>query len=131
PGFTQCLQNSQAKGFQYVFFAAGKAASVTNLDKNMAKRDGKHLGIIGPGTMGGGSAMNFLNGGIPVTLLEMKQEALDRGIGVIRKNYENTAAKGQLTLEQVQQRMGLLKPTLSYADLTEADLIIEAVFETM
>jgi 3-hydroxyacyl-CoA dehydrogenase len=81
--------------------------------------------------MGGGIAMNFLNVGIPVTLLEMKQDALDRGVGVIRKNYENTAAKGKLTLEQVQQRMGLLKPTLSYNDLRDADLVIEAVFETM
>jgi 3-hydroxyacyl-CoA dehydrogenase len=104
---------------------------VPNLDKNTPKRDVKSVAIIGAGTMGGGIAMNFLNAGIPVTLLEMKQEALDRGVGVVRKNYDNTASKGKLTLEQVQQRMGLLKPTLSYDDLGEADLIIEAVFETM
>ncbi len=97
----------------------------------MTKRDIKSVGIIGAGTMGGGIAMNFLNVGIPVTLLEMSQEALDRGVGVIRKNYENTAAKGKLTTEQVQERMGLMKPTLSYDDLRDADLIIEAVFETM
>jgi 3-hydroxyacyl-CoA dehydrogenase len=89
------------------------------------------VAIIGAGTMGGGIAMNFLNVGIPVTLLEMKQDALDRGVGVIRKNYENTASKGKLTVEQVQQRMALLKPTLSYDDLRDADLVIEAVFETM
>jgi 3-hydroxyacyl-CoA dehydrogenase len=129
--FTQCLQNSQAKALQHIFFAERKAASVPNLDKNVTKRDIKTVGIIGAGTMGGGIAMNFLNAGIPVTLLEMKQEALDRGIGVIRKNYENTASKGKLTLEQVEQRMSLLKPTLSYDDLGQADLIIEAVFETM
>jgi 3-hydroxyacyl-CoA dehydrogenase len=129
--FLQCAQNSQSKAMQHVFFAERKAANVPNLDKNVAKRDIKTVAIIGAGTMGGGIAMNFLNVGIPVTLLEMKQDALDRGVGVIRKNYENTAAKGKLTLEQVQQRMGLLKPTLSYDELRDADLVIEAVFETM
>jgi 3-hydroxyacyl-CoA dehydrogenase len=129
--FIQCAQNSQAKALQHVFFAERKAANVPNLDKSVIKRDIKSVAIIGAGTMGGGIAMNFLNVGIPVTLLEMQQEALDRGVGVIRKNYENTASKGKLTLEQVQQRMALLKPTLSYEDLTQADLIIEAVFETM
>jgi 3-hydroxyacyl-CoA dehydrogenase len=129
--FLQCAQNSQSKALQHVFFAERKAANVPNLDKNVAKRDIKSAAIIGAGTMGGGIAMNFLNVGIPVTLLEMKQDALDRGVGVIRKNYENTAAKGKLTLEQVQQRMGLLKPTLSYDDLRDADLVIEAVYETM
>jgi len=129
--FIQCAQNSQAKALQHVFFAERKAANVPNLDKSVTKRDIKSVAIIGAGTMGGGIAMNFLNAGIPVTLLEMQQEALDRGVGVIRKNYENTASKGKLTLQQVQQRMALLKPTLSYEDLTQADLIIEAVFETM
>lgn len=129
--FRQCSQNSQSKALQHVFFAERKAASVPNLDKNVAKRDIKSVAVIGAGTMGGGIAMNFLNAGIPVTLLEMKQEPLDRGVGVIHKNYENTASKGKLTLQQVEQRMSLLKPTLSYDDLREADLIIEAVFETM
>ena len=129
--FLQCAQNSQSKALQHVFFAERKAANVPNLDKNAAKRDVKSVAIIGAGTMGGGIAMNFLNVGVPVTLLEMTQEALDRGVGVIRKNYENTASKGKLTMQQVQQRMGLLKPTLSYDDLRDADLVIEAVFETM
>jgi 3-hydroxyacyl-CoA dehydrogenase len=129
--FLQCAQNSQSKALQHVFFAERRAANVPNLDKNVAKRDIKSVAIIGAGTMGGGIAMNFLNVGIPVTLLEMKQDALDRGVGVIRKNYENTASKGKLTLEQVEQRMALLKPTLSYDDLRDADLVIEAVFETM
>jgi 3-hydroxyacyl-CoA dehydrogenase len=129
--FLQCAQNSQSKALQYVFFAERKAANVPNLDKNVAKRDVKSVAIIGAGTMGGGIAMNFLNVGMPVTLLEMQQDALDRGVAVIRKNYENTASKGKLTLEQVQKRMGLLKPTLSYDDLRDADLVIEAVFETM
>jgi 3-hydroxyacyl-CoA dehydrogenase len=127
----QCMQNSQAKALQHVFFAERKAANVPNLDKSVAKRDVKSVAIIGAGTMGGGIAMNFLNVGVPVALLEMQQDALDRGVGVIRKNYENTAAKGRLSMEQVQQRMALLKPTLSYADVGDADLIVEAVFETM
>jgi 3-hydroxyacyl-CoA dehydrogenase len=129
--FLQCAQNSQAKALQHVFFAERKAANVPNLDKSVKKREINSVAIIGAGTMGGGIAMNFLNVGIPVTLLEMKQEPLDRGIAVIRKNYENTASKGRLTMEQVQQRMALLKPTLSYQDLGQADLVIEAVFETM
>jgi 3-hydroxyacyl-CoA dehydrogenase len=127
----QCMQNSQAKALQHVFFAERKAANVPNLDKSVTKRDIKSIAIIGAGTMGGGIAMNFLNAGIPVTVLEMQQDALDRGVGVIRKNYENTASKGKLTLEQVQQRMAMLKPTLAYADVGDADLVIEAVFETM
>jgi 3-hydroxyacyl-CoA dehydrogenase len=127
----QCMQNSQAKAMQHVFFAERKAANVPNLDKSVSKRDIKSVAIIGAGTMGGGIAMNFLNVGIPVTVLEMQQDALDRGVGVIRKNYENTASKGKLTLEQVQQRMAMLKPTLAYADVGDADLVIEAVFETM
>ena len=127
----QCMQNSQAKALQHVFFAERKAANVPHLDKSVAKRDVKSVAIIGAGTMGGGIAMNFLNAGVPVALLEMQQDALDRGVGVIRKNYENTAAKGRLTMNQVQQRMALLRPTLSYADVGDADLVIEAVFETM
>jgi 3-hydroxyacyl-CoA dehydrogenase len=129
--FVQCQQNSQAKALQHVFFAERKAANIPNLDKSVKPREVKSVGIIGAGTMGGGIAMNFLNVGIPVTLLEVKQDALERGVGVIRKNYENTASKGKLTMEQVEQRMALLKPTLTYNDLAQADLIIEAVFETM
>jgi 3-hydroxyacyl-CoA dehydrogenase len=79
--------------------------------------------------MGGGITMNFLNAGIPVTILETKQEALEKGVGIIRKNYENSLKKGKLTQEKLDQRMGLLKPTLSYDDLKDADLVIEAVFE--
>jgi 3-hydroxyacyl-CoA dehydrogenase len=92
-------------------------------------REIKTVGVIGAGTMGGGISMNFLNAGIPVTLLETKQEALDRGLATIRKNYENSAKKGKLSAEQVEQRMGLVTPTLDYAALGDADLIVEAVFE--
>jgi 3-hydroxyacyl-CoA dehydrogenase len=129
--FMQCMQNSQAKALQHVFFAERKVSNVPNLDKNTKPREIKSVAIVGAGTMGGGIAMNFVNVGIPVTVLEVKQDALDRGMGVIRKNYENTASKGKLTSEQVEQRMGLLTPTLTYEGLGDADLIIEAVFETM
>jgi len=129
--FLECLSNSQAKALQHAFFAERKAGNVPNLDKSVARRDVKSVAVIGAGTMGGGIAMNFLNAGIPVVLLETTREALDRGVSVIRKNYENTASKGKLTMEQVEQRMRLLKPTLSYDDIKNADMIIEAVFETM
>ncbi|MGZ5650394.1 MAG: 3-hydroxyacyl-CoA dehydrogenase NAD-binding domain-containing protein, partial [Usitatibacter sp.] len=89
------------------------------------------VAVIGAGTMGGGIAMNFLNAGVPVTLLEMKQEALDRGVTTIRKNYESTMKRGKLTAEKLESRMALLKPTLSYDDIKAADLVIEAVFEEM
>ena len=89
------------------------------------------VGIIGAGTMGGGIAMNFLNTGFPVTIVETKQEALDRGIATIRKNYENSAKKGRFTMEEVEKRMGLLKGSLDMNDLADCDLVIEAVFENM
>jgi 3-hydroxyacyl-CoA dehydrogenase len=129
--FLECQANSQAKALQHVFFAERKAGNVPNLDKTLPRRDVTSVAVIGAGTMGGGIAMNFLNVGIPVVLLEMTREALDRGVGVIRKNYESTAAKGKLTTQQVEQRMALLEPTLAYDDLKYADIIIEAVFETM
>jgi len=93
--------------------------------------DVKTAAILGAGTMGGGIAMNFLNAGIPVTMVEASQEALDRGLGIIRKNYESTATKGRITAEDVETRMGLLKPSLDYNDIAEADMVIEAVFEEM
>ncbi|MDH4047125.1 MAG: 3-hydroxyacyl-CoA dehydrogenase NAD-binding domain-containing protein [Gammaproteobacteria bacterium] len=129
--FMQCLQNSQARALQHVFFAERATSQIPDLDKNVPVRDIESVAVIGAGTMGGGIAMNFLNAGIPVTLLEVKQDALDRGVAVMRKNYESSAAKGRLTMQQVEQRMDLLAPTLSYDDLGKANLIIEAVFETM
>jgi 3-hydroxyacyl-CoA dehydrogenase len=91
----------------------------------------KKVGVIGAGTMGGGISMNFLNAGIPVTMVEMKQENLDAASGVIRKNYERTAKKGRMTQDDVEKRMGLLTPSLNLEDLADCDLIIEAVFELM
>ncbi len=129
--FIQCQTNPQAAAMQHMFFADRQVARVPGVDKTTPRRKIKRVGIIGAGTMGGGIAMNFVNAGIPVTILEVQQEFLDRGLGVVRKNYERTASKGKLTQEQVEERMGLFTPTLSYEDLADCDLIIEAVFEKM
>jgi 3-hydroxyacyl-CoA dehydrogenase len=129
--FMQCAQNSQARALQHVFFAERRAANIPNLPKGTATRPIRSVAVIGAGTMGGGIAMNFANVGIPVTVLEVSKEGLDRGLGVVRKNYENSAKKGRFTQAQMEERIGLIKPTLSYDDLKDADLIIEAVFETM
>jgi 3-hydroxyacyl-CoA dehydrogenase len=91
----------------------------------------KKVGVIGAGTMGGGITMNFLNAGIPVVLLEMKQEALDKGLATIRRNYENTMKKGKLKPEQVEQRMANVTGTLTYDAFADVDLVVEAVFENM
>ena len=129
--FMALMSGTQAKAQQYFFFAERKAAKVDNVPENTQPRDIKRVGVIGAGTMGGGISMNFLSAGVPVTIVEMAQDALDRGTGVIRKNYEATAAKGRMTADQVEGAMGLLKPTLALEDLADCDLIIEAVFENM
>jgi 3-hydroxyacyl-CoA dehydrogenase len=129
--FAELLTSSESAAQRYYFFAEREAAKVLDVPADTPQREIKTAGIIGCGTMGGGIAMNFANAGIPVTVLETSQEALDRGMKVIRGNYENTAKRGGLTAEQVEQRMGLIRPTLAYDDLKDADVIIEAVFETM
>jgi len=129
--FMELMSGTQAKAQQYFFFAERKAAKVEGLAEDVKPRDVKRVGVIGAGTMGGGISMNFLSAGIPVTIVEMGQEALDRGTGVMRKNYEASAAKGRLTGEQVEKAMGLLKPTLDFNALADCDLIIEAVYENM
>ncbi|TFI58530.1 3-hydroxyacyl-CoA dehydrogenase [Sphingomonas parva] len=129
--FMQLMSGTQAKAQQYFFFAERKAAKIDGLPEETRARDIRKVGVIGAGTMGGGISMNFLSAGIPVTIVEQQQEALDRGTGVMRKNYEATAAKGRMSAEQVDQAMGLLTPSLSLDDLSDCDLIIEAVFENM
>jgi 3-hydroxyacyl-CoA dehydrogenase len=127
----ELMSGTQAKAQQYFFFAERKAAKIEGLAEDTRPRDIKKVGVIGAGTMGGGISMNFLSAGIPVTIVETGQEALDRGTGVMRKNYEASAAKGKLTSEQVEKAMGLLTPTLEFDALADCDLIIEAVFEQM
>jgi len=129
--FMELMTGRQARAQQYFFFAERKAAKIEGVPEETRAREIKRVGVIGAGTMGGGISMNFLSAGIPVTIVEMQQEALDRGTGVIRKNYEATAAKGRMTADQVTGAMGLLTPTLKLEDLADCDLIIEAVFENM
>jgi 3-hydroxyacyl-CoA dehydrogenase len=129
--FMELMSGTQARAQQYFFFAERKASKIEGLPEDTQPRDIRRVGVIGAGTMGGGISMNFLSAGIPVTIVEMAQEALERGTGVMRKNYEGTASKGRMTAEQVEQAMGLLNPTLDFDALADCDLIIEAVFENM
>ena len=129
--FMGLISGTQSRAQQYFFFAERKAAKIENIPEDTQPRTEKKVGVIGAGTMGGGISMNFLAAGIPVTIVEMGQEALDRGTGIMRKNYEATASKGRMTGEQVEQAMGLLSPTLDFNALADCDLIIEAVFEQM
>ncbi|WP_226660635.1 3-hydroxyacyl-CoA dehydrogenase NAD-binding domain-containing protein [Alteriqipengyuania lutimaris] len=129
--FGKLMTGTQSKAMRHYFFAERAANKVDDIPADTPLIDIKKVGIIGAGTMGGGIAMNFLSAGIPVTILEMKQEALDRGTATMRKNYEATAKKGRMTAEQVEQAMGLLTPTLEYSDLADCDLVIEAVYESM
>jgi 3-hydroxyacyl-CoA dehydrogenase len=129
--FQELMTSSESRAQRHVFFAEREVAKIPGLPKDTAQREIKTAAVIGAGTMGGGIAMNFANAGIPVTLLEINREALDRGIGVIRKNYEATASKGRLTAADVEKRMGLITPSTSYDDIQQADVVIEAVFENM
>jgi 3-hydroxyacyl-CoA dehydrogenase len=129
--FMELAGGTQSRAQQYFFFAERKAAKIDGLPDDTKPREINRVGVIGAGTMGGGISMNFLSAGIPVTIVEMQQEALDRGTGVMRRNYEATAAKGRMTADQVEQAMGLLKPSLSLDALADCDLIVEAVFENM
>ncbi|MEA3039851.1 MAG: 3-hydroxyacyl-CoA dehydrogenase, partial [Sphingomonadales bacterium] len=129
--FMELASGTQSRAQQYFFFAERKASKIDGLPEDTKPRDIRRVGVIGAGTMGGGISMNFLSAGIPVTIVEMQQEALDRGTGVMRRNYEASAAKGRMTADQVEGAMGLLKPTLSLEELADCDLIIEAVFENM
>lgn len=129
--FVELMMSAESAAQRYVFFAERQTAKVPDVPKDTPTRAINRVGVIGAGTMGGGITMNFLSAGIPVTLVEQTQEALDRGLGVIRKNYENTAKKGRITDAQVEEAMGLINPTTEIEALGDADLIIEAVFEQM
>jgi 3-hydroxyacyl-CoA dehydrogenase len=129
--FMALMITPESRALRHVFAAERAAGKVGDLPKDTPLREIRKVGVIGAGTMGGGITMNFLNAGVPVVLLEMKQEALDRGLGTIRRNYENSMKKGKLKPEQVEQRMALITPTLSYDGLKDVDLVIEAVFEDM
>jgi 3-hydroxyacyl-CoA dehydrogenase len=129
--FMTLLGTTQSRAQRYVFFAERQAAKVADIPADEPTRRIAKVGVIGAGTMGGGISMNFLSAGVPVTIVETSKEALDRGISIIRRNYEATAKKGRLTTPEVEERMGRLSPTLDFNALADADLVIEAVFEDM
>ena len=129
--FVGLMFTPECKALRHAFFAERAAAKIADVPENTPVRAIQSVAVIGAGTMGGGISMNFLNAGIPVTILETKQDALDRGLATIRKNYEAQVKKGKLAQQKYEQRMSLLTPTLHYADLKNADLVIEAVFEEM
>jgi len=129
--FLALLGTTESSALRHAFFAERAAAKIADVPEDTPARPIRSAAVIGAGTMGGGIAMNFANAGIPVTVLEADRERLDKGIATIRKSYEGSAKKGKLTAAQVEERMGLLRPTLSYADVAAADVVVEAVFEDM
>ena len=129
--FIALMQTPESKALRHIFVADRAASKIPDVPADTPQRAINAVAVIGAGTMGGGISMNFLNAGIPVKMLEMKQEALDRGIATIRKNYESQVKKGKLKQDKYDQRMSLLTTTLSYDDLKDADMVIEAVFEEM
>ncbi len=129
--FLQLLHSPESRALRHAFFGERAAAKLADVPADTPTRPIASVAVIGAGTMGSGIAMNFLNAGMPVTLLETKQEALDRGVANIRKNYERAVTRGKLTPEQREHRLRLLTPTLTYDAIKDADLVIEAVFEDM
>jgi 3-hydroxyacyl-CoA dehydrogenase len=129
--FLSLVQTPESRALRHAFFGERAASKIPDVPADTPTRKIERVGVIGAGTMGGGIAMNFINAGLPVTLLETRQDALDRGLATIRKNYESAVKKGRLTHEKLEERLALIKPTLSYDDLATADLIVEAVFEEL
>jgi 3-hydroxyacyl-CoA dehydrogenase len=129
--FVALLATTQSKAQRHVFFAERQTAKIADIGPDVPTRPIRSVAVIGAGTMGGGIAMNFLSAGIPVRIVETSKEALDHGVSIMRRNYENTAKKGRLTMAEVEARMGRLAPSLDFGALAEADLAIEAVYESM
>ena len=129
--FIQLMWSPESRALRHLFFAERAASKIPDVPAGTPLREIKKVAVIGAGTMGGGIAMNFLNAGLPVTILEMKQEAINRGVEVMSRNYEAQVKKGKLKQEKYEQRMALLSTTLDYAALADADLVIEAVFEDL
>lgn len=129
--FLEAMSGTQSAAQRYVFFAERQVWKIPDVPEDTPTIPIKKVGVIGAGTMGGGISMNFANAGIPVTIVETKQDALDRGLGVIRKNYERSTKSGRLTLDDVEKRMALIKGTLNLEELADCDLVIEAIFENL
>ncbi|AXF20893.1 3-hydroxyacyl-CoA dehydrogenase [Burkholderia pyrrocinia] len=130
-GFVALMMTPESRALRHAFFGERAASKIPDVPADTPLREIRRVGVIGAGTMGGGIAMNFINAGVPVTLLETKQDALERGVATIRKNYDAQVKKGKLTQEKLDARIALITPTLSYDDLKDADLIVEAVFEEL
>jgi 3-hydroxyacyl-CoA dehydrogenase len=129
--FAELMSSPESKAQRYFFFAEREAAKIPDVPADTPAKDIKKAAVIGAGTMGGGIAMNFANAGIPVTVVEVAREALDRGLDIVRKNYEATASRGRITQADVDKRMGLITGTTDFAAIKDADIVIEAVFEEM
>src|SRR5262249_43994437 len=129
--FLELMSSPESKAQRYFFFAEREAAKIPDVPAETPAKDIKKAAVIGAGTMGGGIAMTLANAGIPVTVVEVAQEALDRGLSVVRKNYEATASRGRLTQADVEKRMGLITGTTDFTAAADADIVIEAVFEEM
>ena len=129
--FMELVTGTQSAAQRYAFFAQRQVAKIPDIEPDTEIKPFTSIGVIGAGTMGGGISMNFANVGIPVTIIEQSQERLDKGLGIIRKNYENTANKGRITFEDVEKRTKLINGSTDINDLSNCDLIIEAVFENM
>ncbi|MCD6681196.1 MAG: 3-hydroxyacyl-CoA dehydrogenase NAD-binding domain-containing protein [Burkholderiaceae bacterium] len=129
--FLELVQTPESRALRHAFFGERAASKIPDVPSSTPTRKIERAAVIGAGTMGGGIAMNFANAGIPVKLLEVAQEALDKGVATIRRNYESTAKKGRMKPEDVEKRMALIEPTLSYDDIADADIAVEAVFEDM
>jgi 3-hydroxyacyl-CoA dehydrogenase len=129
--FLELMASPESKAQRYFFFAEREAAKIPDVTADTPTKEIRKAAVLGAGTMGGGIAMNFANVGIPVTVVEVAREALDRGLGVVRKNYEATASKGRLTQEDVEKRMGLIQGTTDFNAIADADIVVEAVFEEM
>ena len=129
--FLELMNSPESKAQRYVFFAEREAAKIPDVPPDTPTLAIKKAAVLGAGTMGGGIAMNFASAGIPVTVVEVNREALDRGLGVVRKNYEATASKGRLTAADVEKRVGLIQGTTDFGAIGDADIVIEAVFEEM
>mgnify|MGYP001206624028 CR=1 FL=1 len=130
-GFLALVQTPESRALRHAFFAERAASRIPDVPDDTPVRPVNEVAVIGAGTMGGGIAMNFVNAGIPVHLLEIEQAGLDRGLATIRRNYENSAKKGRIQAADVDKRMAMIRPTLSYDDVKDVDLVVEAVFEDM
>ncbi|HVC12362.1 MAG TPA: 3-hydroxyacyl-CoA dehydrogenase NAD-binding domain-containing protein [Burkholderiales bacterium] len=129
--FEQLVNTTESKALRHMFFAERQTTKIPDVPEDTPVREIRKAAIVGAGTMGGGIAMSFANAGIPVTVIEAKQEALERGLATIRKNYANTVSKGRLKQEDMDQRMALIASSLKLEDAQDADIVVEAVFERM